>query len=890
MQRMPVAVLVISAVDAQRRMCCDVLQNAGFCVTEASEADQALHLASATLPALILLHMDFPGARDLLEQLKSSRQTPSAPIIQISRIFADPKERARALDDGATACLPATYRNEELIATMRAIARVCTAQQDRNENARRLRLAYSAGKMWSWEIDPQLGKIIRSEEAAHAGPQFDLLEENISAWMERVHPDDRQRLCKTIETSLAGKSVYETDVRLLWPDGSYRWVYARGARVQEASGHFVLSGVAMDITERKRAEEELQLAKERLVLALKAGRSGIFDWDIQKNVNMWSEELERLHGFQPGEFGATFEHFHECVIPEDRPLPLAAIEVSIRTGELEGEWRIRRRNDGQVRWISARGQIIFDQTHKPIRMIGVNADITERKQAEEALRESEQRLARTQDFSLVMALHVGLEGQWLKLPPTFCDFLGYNHKELIGRSFKNVTHPDDFWADWSQCLRLISGEINSFEMEKRFIRKDGSIVWGYLNCSVVTDECGKPVHFLTYVRDITQQKRMEQEVVAARKSAETSLGQLRATLDSMAEGVYVVDSEMRPLLGNAALWRIYGLPPETLSDGCEKLFSILQPTDLNGKPVTFAECPIRAALTGDVVRDRELRIRRSDTGSEAILSHNAAPVCDSNNKTIMVVLTVEDITAKKQAEQALVRSEKLASVGRMAATIAHEINNPLEAAINAIFLACSDKSLSNFARSNLDIAEKELARVAHITKQTLGFYKQSGQPTAVRLPELIDGILHLYAPKLRNKSIRVRRRYTAIDQIVGFEGELRQIISNLIANSIDAIQQNGTLHLRTNTAKSLNGDRAMIRLTVADTGSGIPCEDLKRIYEPFFTTKQAIGTGLGLWVTNELVRKHDGKIRVRSRVGKGTVFMILLPIERRNEDRTLPGD
>jgi PAS domain S-box-containing protein len=133
-------------------------------------------------------------------------------------------------------------------------------------------------------------------------------------------------------------------------------------------------------------------------------------------------------------------------------------------------------------------------------------DITERKRAEAALRESEARLARTQEFSLVMAVHVSLDGKWLKVPPTFVRFLGYDSEtELLGRPFKDFTHPEDFRADWSQVLRLKRGEIKSFEMEKRFLRKDGSPTWGYLNCSIVPDENGKPVHLLTYVRDINAQ-------------------------------------------------------------------------------------------------------------------------------------------------------------------------------------------------------------------------------------------------------------------------------------------------------------------------------------------------------------------------------------------------
>ncbi len=140
------------------------------------------------------------------------------------------------------------------------------------------------------------------------------------------------------------------------------------------------------------------------------------------------------------------------------------------------------------------------------------ASLTERQQAQESLRQSQERLEKTEGFSHVMTTHVGLDGTWLKVPPTLCDFLGYTEEELLSDTFESVTHPDDFMADWSQCQRLIAGEIKSFDLEKRYIRKDGQIVWVYLNRSVVEDEAGKPLHFLTYIRDINEKKRMEEKL------------------------------------------------------------------------------------------------------------------------------------------------------------------------------------------------------------------------------------------------------------------------------------------------------------------------------------------------------------------------------------------
>jgi signal transduction histidine kinase len=252
------------------------------------------------------------------------------------------------------------------------------------------------------------------------------------------------------------------------------------------------------------------------------------------------------------------------------------------------------------------------------------------------------------------------------------------------------------------------------------------------------------------------------------------------------------------------------------------------------------------------------------------------PIRDADGKVERLLATSRDITARKQAEQALIQSEKLASVGRMAATIAHEINNPLSAAINALYLVSQEKALSANARQNLRLAEEELARMAQITRTTLGFYRDTSTPTLVRLHDLADNVLSLYARKIRERGIAVHTHYDAVNgKIRATPGEIRQVISNLLANGLDALPPGGALHLRV-AALELAQERA-VRLTIADNGSGISPAHLKRIFDPFFTTKESVGTGLGLWVSREIVRKYGGAIRVRSRPGKGTVFCLFFP-------------
>jgi signal transduction histidine kinase len=239
-----------------------------------------------------------------------------------------------------------------------------------------------------------------------------------------------------------------------------------------------------------------------------------------------------------------------------------------------------------------------------------------------------------------------------------------------------------------------------------------------------------------------------------------------------------------------------------------------------------------------------------------------------------------------QAEEALRRTEKLAVAGRLAASIAHEINNPLEAVTNIVWLLENNPELPEEARKYLRTAQQELDRVAHITKQTLGFYREPTQSAQIDLSELLDGVLGVFSARLRNKDIRVKREIDASCKVAGRPGEIRQIFANLVSNSVDAAPKHGTIRIR--CAHAQRHGRQGVRIIVGDNGPGIPAENRKRIFEAFFSTKGAVGTGLGLWVVKDLVTKHGGSVRVRSRNGTGpswTVFSVFLPSDSEPSER-----
>jgi signal transduction histidine kinase len=240
------------------------------------------------------------------------------------------------------------------------------------------------------------------------------------------------------------------------------------------------------------------------------------------------------------------------------------------------------------------------------------------------------------------------------------------------------------------------------------------------------------------------------------------------------------------------------------------------------------------------------------------------------------------LAARAKAEEALRTSEKLAVAGRLAASVAHEINNPLEAVVNLLYLISLSSSLQD-SKEYAQTGMNELARVSEIVTQTLRFYRQNSKPVIVQVNEIMDSALLLYKARLSAAQIVLERDFRQCSPISAKAGELRQLIVNLLGNAVDAMARGGKLKVRiANAREHSNGARPGIRFTIADSGSGILPEIKKRLFEPFVSTKGDLGTGLGLWVSSGIVQKHGGTIRVRSNSlppATGTVFSVFLPLK-----------
>ena len=368
----------------------------------------------------------------------------------------------------------------------------------------------------------------------------------------------------------------------------------------------------------------------------------------------------------------------------------------------------------------------------------------------------------------------------------------------------------------------------------------------------------EPTVLIATVRSLLRLKNAE---AVSRFSAR----QWQTTFDALSEGIGLLNLENRLVRCNRAMTELLG-----------RRYS-----DIHGAHYSRL---LQDSLGIDALWPRELPDRQTKEvpAGKRWFSITIDPIFNEEGTLSGRILVVADITDRKLAEEALRTSEKLAATGRLAHSIAHEINNPLSAVMNLLYLI-DRETQTPAAHKYLVTANEELARVARITKQTLAFHRDTAEVVEVELSDLLDGVMTLHAPQISSQRIRVVRDYRFAGVVRAFPGELRQLFSNLISNALEASPEGGTLTIRTRPARSWNSIRAEgVRVTVADTGIGIPERDRRQIFEPFFSTKQLGGSGLGLWLSLGIVHKHGGHIRVRTstRPGhSGSCFSVFLPLQ-----------
>jgi len=355
-----------------------------------------------------------------------------------------------------------------------------------------------------------------------------------------------------------------------------------------------------------------------------------------------------------------------------------------------------------------------------------------------------------------------------------------------------------------------------------------------------------------------------------------------------------IDCVLVPSAVTARVESKMGVGAVILAEEALSLTGIDEWADLIAEQPSWSDLPIiLLTFAGKVDRESQRKMSvRQPLGNLVLLERPVRP--ETFVSTVQAALRsrgrqyqMRDYLAERVvAEEALRKSEKLVVAGRLAASMAHEINNPLNSVTNLLYLIGSSSSLEESKRYG-EIAAEELARVSEIVVHTLRFYREPSKSAIVDITAIVDSALMLYQARLTSAEIVVERDFRECSPIVAKAGELRQLILNLLGNALDAIGRGGTLKIRvTNTHERRNGSRPGIRLTIADTGSGIHPEIRKTLFEPFVSTKSDTGIGLGLWVSSEIVSKHGGTIQVKSSArspNRGTAFSVFLPLRHQTD-------
>ena len=506
---------------------------------------------------------------------------------------------------------------------------------------------------------------------------------------------------------------------------------------------------------------------------------------------------------------------------------------------------------------------------RPMILLAIE-DITERVRTVETLRASEERFRTLFNLGPVAVYYCDVSGA----------IQNFNHRavELWGRTpvagdtdekfcgSDKLFRPDGSFMPHELCpmAEVLNGKIQEArDQEVLIARPDGSRVVVVVNIRRLENSEGEITGAINCFYDITERKR-----------SEIALARMAAIIECSDDAIVAKNLDGVIQTWNRGAEQLFGYTEEEAVG--QSITMLIPPDRVQEEPVI-----LERIRRGEHI-DHYESVRRRKDGSLLDVSLTISPIVDARGQIVGASKIARDISERKLTEAALVKSEKLAAAGRLAATLAHEINNPLQAVANLVEIWARSPGLDAQGQECSKMAENEVRRVTHLTQQSLSFYRESASPIPVNLEETIDNVLSIYDKRLEAKGIHVTKRYQLNGTTIRtYPGEIRQVFSTLLLNAMEALDTGGTIAVRTRKASHWrNPATGGIRLTISDNGIGIPAPNIPRIFDPFFTTKGENGTGLGLWVASGIVDRSGGSILTRSSVypGRhGTCFSIFLP-------------
>ena len=757
----------------------------------------------------------------------------------------------------------------------------------------RLARAQRIAGLGDWEVDWATKEVYWSPEMYRLfGVSPDQHTPTVESFMAAVPAEDRPKIEEALAAALEHKTHYQVDHRIVLHDGTVRVVSEQAEILRRDDGTPVrIVGTMQDVTERVRAEDALREGERRLRLALSSSRMGIWELDLSTGAAYWSPETFEVMGVTPAQ-PVRPEMFFDLVHPDDRAALRASVDRVLREdSHFDWEYRIRR-PDGRVRWMNDQGQVLRDESGRPLKMVGTVRDVTERKDEDAALRASE-RTVRESRERLRAALSAAEMGTWrldLRTGVTTRDaemsrMLGLaaeEGSESIDEFFSRV-HADDRAAVEAAARRAVA-DRGIYLAEFRVTRPDGAVRWIRDQGKVVCEECAgdvlEPVSITGTSVDISDRKRAEQAVREANQ-------RMTAMMDASPLAVMAVDLTGTVILWNPAAARMFGW---TAAEAVGRFL----PTVPESERDTVRDI-LRRTLTGEPMAGTEVRRRRKDgTAFDAALWTSRLDGDDGRPFAVLGILA--DITERKQGEAALEQARRDAETARAAAeaanrakdqflaVLSHELRTPLTPVVMTLAGLEMDRSLSQdvrddlaMIRRNVELETRLIDDLLDVTRITHGKLRLHPQPT--NFHALVESVLDILRSEIRGKRLDLRCDLAASDAVVsGDAARLQQVVWNLVKNALKFAPDGGRVSVRT-----ANASAHTLALEVSDDGIGIDPAALPRLFNAFEQAEQNVtrqfgGLGLGLAISKALVELHGGTIRAESAGrGRGATFVVELP-------------
>lgn len=760
------------------------------------------------------------------------------------------------------------------------ITHVKAAEVALRESEERYRLTLTCASLGTWDWNITTGQVEFNERwAGMRGYQLNEIRPHIDSWKNDIHPEDEPSLSLLLEEHFAKQTpLFEAEYRVRTRSGAWIWILDRGAVIErDARGTPLrMAGTEMDISARKRAEQELEAHKERLRRGQIFANVGTWDWHIRTGDLYWSERIAPLFGYAEGELETSYDNFLAAVHPDDRQAVVDAVGACVAH---DTPYEIEHRvvwPDGTVRWLLERGAVVRDADGKPLHMLGVVQDIDDRKRAEMALAEREQQLREAQKLARIGNWSADMTSGTLTWSDEIYRIFGHQPQSFAPsiEAFQAAVHPED--RELVQASEKQAEKTGLHDVVHRIVRPDGTVRYVHELAQAEVDDAKNLIRLTGTVQDISDLMAIEMALRQERDRAQRYLDTAQTVMVSL-------DTQGNIIMLNRKGCELLGYA-ETELLGCNWFDTCVPPAARETVHQAFRQIMQGDLQTTDYFENTVL----CRDGRERLIAWHNAFLRDNDNQTIGVLSSGEDITERKRAEAALIEARDEADRANQAkseflSSMSHELRTPMNAVLGFGQLMEYDSSLPEEHKDSV----KEILKAGHhlltLINEVLDLAKvESGQIDLslepVEIWPVVEDCLHLmstladkYAVQLDHiglKGVAVRADRT----------RLRQVLLNLLANAIKYNRRGGSVKVEVQIEKA---DR--LRILVTDTGPGISPNRLQELFQPFnrldADNSEVEGTGIGLTITRRIVEMMGGAVNVRSEVGVGSTFWIELPLE-----------